>query len=561
MRLTSAGLRGAIPEGVATIALDEPGAAARLAGLSGAPLTANERPSPTLPAHPAYVIYTSGSTGRPKGVVVEQRSVAGLLSWAADEFGGPDFARVLASTSLNFDVSVFELFAPLASGGGIELVPDLLALADPACGREASLVSGVPSAFARLVTEGRPGIRPRTVVLAGEALTAETAASIRQALPGARVANIYGPTEATVYATAWITDGAAEDPVPIGRPVATTRAYVLDRGMAPVPAGVAGELYLAGGGLARGYLGRPALTGERFVADPFGTGGRLYRTGDVVRWSADGQVEYLGRVDEQVKVRGFRIEPGEVQSAVAAHPSVAQAAVTVREETPGDKRLVAYVVPHAGADEASLPGGVREWTALRLPEYMVPSAVVVLDELPLTANGKLDRRALPAPDYAEGAAIGGRGPAGVREELLCAVFAEVLGVPSAGVDDDFFALGGHSLLAVRLISRVRTLLGVEVPLRTLFEAPTVAGLAARLPGAPAARTALTAGPRPDRLPLSFAQRRLWFISQLEGAQPRLQHPRRPASHRRHRPGGAGRGAAGRDRPARGAAHGLSRRGR
>ncbi|WP_338499014.1 amino acid adenylation domain-containing protein [Streptomyces sp. SJL17-4] len=516
--LTSTSTTAVVPQSDATVvAVDE----LDLTAIATGPLGTRIRPE-----HPAYVIYTSGSTGRPKGVVVEHRSVAGLMGWAAAEFGGEDFRRVLVSTSFNFDVSVFELFGPLVSGGSVEIVGDLLALADADIDTpvgDVSLVSGVPSAFTQMVAAGEIHARPRTVVLAGEALTADAVAGIRTAIPGARVANIYGPTEATVYTTAWYADDNVEGAVPIGRPISNARVYVLDGTLSPVPAGVAGDLYIAGAGLARGYLGRPELTGERFVADPFSSdGGRLYRTGDVVRWNADGQIEYLGRADEQVKIRGFRIELGEVQAVLAGHPLVAQAVVVAREDVPGDKRLVAYVVPAEDGVADELPRILTALAGDRLPSYMVPSAIVVLDALPLNVNGKLDRKALPAPAFATGTA--GRGPATLREELLCGVFAQVLGLPEVGVDDDFFALGGHSLLAVRLISRVRTVLGVEVPLRALFDTPSVAGLAAGLADAGQARLALTAGNRPEGVPLSFAQQRLWFISQLEGPSATYNSP-------------------------------------
>ncbi|MGI5041633.1 amino acid adenylation domain-containing protein, partial [Streptomyces sp. JAC128] len=356
LALTTEELRAGLPaDTVPVVALD--GAQVR-AELASSPAEAPEAPAHS--ADLAYVIYTSGSTGRPKGVVVEHRSVAGLLGWAAAEFAGEDFRRVLVSTSFNFDVSVFELFGPLVSGGSVEVVDDLLALADAQAGvGDVSLVSGVPSAFAQMVASGDIQARPRTVVLAGEALTADAVAGIRTAIPGARVANIYGPTEATVYTTGWYadsdSDAGIEGIVPIGRPISNVRVYVLDGTLSPAPVGVAGELYIAGAGLARGYLGRPELTGERFVADPFSTtGGRLYRTGDVVRWNADGQIEYLGRADEQVKIRGFRIELGEVQTVLAGHPEVAQAVVVAREDAPGDKRLVAYVVPADDIDAAAL---------------------------------------------------------------------------------------------------------------------------------------------------------------------------------------------------------------
>ncbi|MFE9381464.1 non-ribosomal peptide synthase/polyketide synthase [Streptomyces sp. NPDC006855] len=506
---------GALPAGTDALLLDAPELADELAALpENAPADA-DRVRPLTPDHPAYVIYTSGSTGRPKGVVVAHRSVAELAAWAVADIGAERLSDVLAATSLNFDVSVFEMFGPLLSGGRIEVVRDVLALLEGPPGRTYSLVSAVPSAIAHTVGQGSTArFGADLVVLAGEGLSAHTANAIRAAVPGSTIANIYGPTEATVYATAWYGDTAdVHRTPPIGRPLHNTRAHVLDAGLRPVPPGVAGELYLSGSGLARGYLGRPGLTGERFVADPFGpAGGRMYRTGDLVRWNADGQIEYLGRTDDQVKVRGFRIELGEIEAVLAGHAGVVQASVVVREDRPGDQRIVAYAVlgEGAGADVS----GLREHVAAALPEYMVPSAFLFLDALPLNPNGKLDRRALPAPEF--GAEAGaGRAPRTRNEEILCTLFAEILGVERVSADDSFFDLGGHSLLATRLVSRVRTLFGAELAVRTLFESPTAAALAEQLGDTEAARPALVAQVRPESVPLSPAQRRLWFLNRFE----------------------------------------------
>ncbi|MEV0276877.1 amino acid adenylation domain-containing protein [Streptomyces sp. NPDC050610] len=523
--ITARDVLSRLPEGSgpARLVLDDPQTVAAVADRPAADPADADRSSALSPLHPAYAIYTSGSTGMPKGVVVPHENVADLAAWAAGEFGAEELAHVVASTSLNFDVSVFEMFGPLLSGGSIEVVRDLLALADgsrPAVA--AGLVSGVPSAMSQIVGEGRLPVTARSVVLAGEALSAQAANDIVRAVGAERLANIYGPTEATVYAAAWYSRTGAGATPPIGRPIRNTRLYVLDAGLRPVAPGVSGELYIAGEGLARGYHGRPALSAERFVADPYGrAGARMYRTGDLVRWNAEGELEYIGRTDFQVKIRGFRIELGEIETVLGSSPLVAHSAVVVREDRPGDKRLVAYVVTADGAEADA--GALRRHVGEALPDYMVPSAVVVLDALPLTPNGKLDRKALPAPDYAA-AENAGRAPRSPQEEILCGIFAEVLGVDRVTVDDDFFELGGHSLLATRLAARVRTALGTELSVRQLFERPTVAALAAALSGSADGRKPLAARVRPDRLPLSYAQQRLWFLHQLEGPSPTYNVP-------------------------------------
>ncbi|HEY1627673.1 MAG TPA: amino acid adenylation domain-containing protein [Streptosporangiaceae bacterium] len=510
-----------LPDQVAQVVTDNPATVAKITQRADADLDDAERVGPLALSAAAYAIYTSGSTGRPKGVVVEHRAVAALLSWARGEFTGAELSRVLAATSLSFDVSVFELFAPLVSGGSIEVVRDLLALADRDRPWQGSLICAVPSALTGVLSVHGATALAETVLLAGEALTARAMAAVRAALPGARVRNVYGPTEAAVYSTAWLApaDAPADAPAgtgnpPIGRPVGAMRAFVLDERLVLVPPGVAGELYLAGTNLARGYLGEPGLTGERFVACPFGAAGeRMYRTGDLARWSAADQLEYLGRVDDQVKIRGFRVELGEIEAVLAAQPGVERSAVSVRQDRPGDAILVGYVVPVPGHQLD--PAGLRDAAAAALPGYMVPAAVVVLDRLPLNPNGKLDRRALPAPEYATGSAR--TEPATAGERALCTVFAQVLGLDQVGVEDSFFDLGGHSLLATRLVARIRTVLGVEVPVRAVFEHPTVAALARMTDDAETARPLLRrAQTRPERVPLSFAQQRLWFLEQFHG---------------------------------------------
>ncbi|HEY4974618.1 MAG TPA: condensation domain-containing protein, partial [Steroidobacteraceae bacterium] len=381
----------------------------------------------------------------------------------------------------------------------------------------------MPSLYTALIDQLKetPQIDLRTVIVAGEQCSSNLVVQHQQSFPELPLINEYGPTECSVWSTAHLIEGDSFSAgVPIGRPIWNTRVYVLDGGLSPVPCGVAGELYIAGAGLARGYLHRAGLTAERFVANPFGpAGSRMYRTGDLARWRADGVLDFLGRADQQVKLRGYRIEPGEIEAALTRDSSVAQAVVLVREDAPGSKRLVAYVVgaPDREVDTALL----RDALGARLPDYMVPQAFVVLDALPLTPNGKLDRRALPAPDLTPAVL---RLPRTPQEEVLCGLFADVLGLGRVGIDDNFFALGGHSLLATRLISRIRTSLDVEIAIRALFEAPSVAELAKRLHEGEAARPALLALPRPAEIPLSFAQRRLWFLDRLEGPGPTYTIP-------------------------------------
>ena len=430
----------------------------------------------------AYVIYTSGSTGRPKGVAIVHRGTVALLDWAKRIYARDDLAGVLASTSISFDLSVFELFVPLSFGGKVILAEDVLQLPTLSMAERVTLVNTVPSAMTELLRIG--GIPPsvRVVNLAGEPLPGALARRVRRQSNAQRVFDLYGPSEDTTYSTFALRSD--DGPDTIGRPIARTQVYLLDSYLTPVPVGVPGELCLGGAGLARGYFNRPALTAERFVPDPFSgvPGARLYRTGDLARYWSDAHLEFLGRIDHQVKIRGFRIELEEIEQTLVECPAVREVAVLAHEDVSGDKRLVAYVVwagRHGSDPEVA---DLRSFLRDKLPEYMVPSIFVSLEALPRTTSGKVDRRALPAPSdekrrASTGAFVKPRTP---TEEMLAQIWADVLGVEQIGVTDDFFALGGHSLKATQVVSRVRDVLGAPLPLRAVFEVPTVAGLSVKL---------------------------------------------------------------------------------
>ncbi|WP_327382477.1 amino acid adenylation domain-containing protein [Streptomyces sp. NBC_01207] len=489
---------GSLPEGfgVPVLVLDAVDVVGEVAAGSGVDLVAGELLGGVWSASPAYVIYTSGSTGRPKGVVVPHGNVVRLFGSTDRWFGfGADDVWTLFH-SFAFDFSVWELWGPLLRGGRLVVVPfsvsrspvEFLGLL---VDEGVTVLNQTPSAFYQLMQADRenPGVGSglvlRCVVFGGEALDVWRLGDWfeRHSDSAPVLVNMYGITETTVHVSYVALDsgcvggGRGVAGSVIGEAIDDLRVYVLDSGLRLVPPGVAGELYVAGAGLARGYLGRPGLSSERFVADPFGgVGGRMYRTGDVVRWSRGGVLEFVGRADSQVKVRGFRIEVGEVEAVLAGHVGVGHAAVVVREDQPGERRLVAYVVPVAGVVVSGAE--LRGFAGSVLPEYMVPSAFVVLDALPLTVNGKLDVRRLPVPEVL--GVVGGRAPRTPREEVLCGLFAEVLDVPRVGIDDNFFDLGGHSLLATRLLTRVRETFGAELTIRSLFEAPTPAHLASQL---------------------------------------------------------------------------------
>ncbi|MFC9089789.1 non-ribosomal peptide synthetase, partial [Nocardiopsis dassonvillei] len=455
------------PEGIESVLLQD----LDLDGYACGPLGDRDRVSALRLANTAYVIHTSGSTGVPKGVAVTHTGIDRLISCNPLREGD----RVALCISPAFDVSVQEIYAPLCQGATL-VIPDEgltgFELSEFVAEQRVTSLTVPVAVLATMPENGLPSLR--RLVVGGEACPQRL---VDLWAPGRSMHNAYGPTESTVCAT--VSDPlrplGQDGPVTIGGPVASTEVFVLDEGLSLVPAGVVGELYISGAGLARGYVNQPSLTASRFVACPFAPGERMYRTGDLVRWTHQGELVFVGRSDNQVKVRGFRIELGEIEAATTALNGVADAVASVYQSADGDKRLVAYVVPEPGCEVD--PERVRGDLARVVPEYMVPWAVVALDALPLTVNGKVDRSALPAPEVASGQ---GRAPRNPREEVLCGLFAQVLGVERVGIDDDFFALGGHSLSATRLMGRVRSVLGVRAGVRALFETPTVAGLAERL---------------------------------------------------------------------------------
>ena len=505
-----------LPAGVRVVRLDEALADGEDVAL----------PLPSLhPEHLAYVLYTSGSTGRPKGVTISHGALAQRLAWMQATYGLDASDVLLQKAPLGFDVSVWETFWPLLAGARLVLAApgeqrDPAALLQRVRAHGVTTLHFVPPLLQLFLEQ--PGVSEctslRRLFSGGEALPAALRDRTLECLSAVALHNRYGPTETTINVTHWpcrAEDGAR---VPIGTPLGNVRCRVLDSELNPLPVGMAGELCIAGAGLARGYLGRPALTAERFVPDPLGAGDRLYRTGDRVLWDAEGRLDYRGRLDDQLKLRGFRIEPGEIRQRLLAQPGVAQAAAVVRETASGPQ-LLGYVTGRAGA--APVPAQLRQALAAELPDYLVPAQVLVLDEMPLTPNGKLDTQALPLP---ERVAVETTAPTTPLQRQVAAIWCEVLGLASVGLEDDFFALGGHSLLATQIVSRVRLACDVDLPLRTLFDQPTLAGFVAAVERLRAAGALDRLGPilpvdRSRPVPLSPSQQRMWFLWQLDPSSP------------------------------------------
>ena len=475
-------------------------------------------------ANLAYVIYTSGSTGKPKGVQVTHGALANLLEAMRKLLPITERDALLAVTTLSFDIAALEIFLPLIAGARVDLIDrdvaaDGARLADRLDDPSITFLQATPATWRLLLEGGWRGNRSLTMLCGGETLP--RALADRLIDKGAALWNLYGPTETTIWSSAWRVE-AVESPISIGSPIANTRLYVLDKRMRAVPVGIVGELYIGGAGLARGYRNRPGLTAERFIPDPFGNppGGRLYRSGDLARWRPDGKLECLGRVDHQVKVRGFRVELGEIEAVLARHPAVREAVVAARPDPSGEMSLTGYIVPRDRSDP-SFAAELRQWLLGTVPDHMVPGAFVFMDALPLTPNGKIDRQALPDPGLAQTRAdaefVPPRGPI---ETGLAEIWTELLGGDSVGAHDNFFERGGHSLLAVQLLSRIRHTFDVEASLKDFLESPTVSRLArivedALEDGKSPLAPPLVSVERDAPLPASFAQQRLWFLDQLE----------------------------------------------
>ncbi|HEY2737315.1 MAG TPA: amino acid adenylation domain-containing protein, partial [Thermoanaerobaculia bacterium] len=520
--VTERGLDGALPAGLRRVFLED---------LQDSGDAAGEGPRAAVtPGHLAYVLFTSGSTGRPKGVMVAHRQLAAYVHGVRECLALPPGASFATVSSFAADLGHTAIFTALLGGGCLhviarERVADANAFAERMERQPVDVLKIVPSHLTALLTAERPerSLPRRRLVLGGEPLPWSLVERVRALAPKCRLLNHYGPTETTVGVLAGAveeTGGSGAGPsAPLGRPLGLTRVWIVDDQGQLVPAGVPGELCVGGPQVTRGYFGRPDLTAERFIPDPFGGGAgeRLYRTGDLVRRRPGGPVEFLGRIDRQVKVRGFRIEPGEIEETVVALAGVREAVVVVREDMPGDRRLIAYVAGDVPVD--ALHRSLRE----RLPEHMIPAAFVTLAALPLTPNGKVDRSALPAPELQrrEETYLAPRTPV---EEILAGIWAELLGLEQVGAADHFFDLGGHSLLATRVMSRLQSAFDVEMPLRDLFEAPILVDLAARVEAARQAGSSplappLLPAPREAALPLSFAQQRLWFLDRLAPGNP------------------------------------------
>ncbi|HEU5132212.1 MAG TPA: amino acid adenylation domain-containing protein, partial [Pyrinomonadaceae bacterium] len=462
----------------------------------------------------AYLIYTSGSTGKPKGTAIEHHSAVTFMHWARDFFNESELSGVLASTSVCFDLSVFEIFVPLTTGGKIILAANALELPTLNAANEVTLINTVPSAMTELIRMRGVPASVKVVNLAGEPLHKPLAQRVYEVPNIERLLNLYGPSEDTTYSTwAWIDKNDTQPPT-IGRPIANTQAYVLDAQLRSVPIGVIGELYLSGDGLARGYLNKPALTAEKFVPDPFSAvpGARMYRTGDLARYLSDARIEFLGRMDHQVKLRGFRIELGEIETLLGQHPAV-QSAVVIARDHGEEKSLAAYFVPTPG--QTVTQNDLREFLLERLPKYMVPAFLIELAELPLTPNGKIDRKALPAPEdidvEREDVVVL---PRTHVEAAVASLWSQLLNRHDISIHDDFFALGGHSLLAAQLVSRLREQFHVDLPLRSVFETPNVAALAKLIQNSAAESSPILPIARTESLPVSFAQQRLWLLDQI-----------------------------------------------